>query len=1117
MDTPAPPPGQVRPTQVCKPMTTMKTTEQRPSKGMNTNENNAILRQRKDGSTRLVYSTKDHIEYQNYYERQRVHPTPTDFDMFGLKRSEWEQLLACDGTIKTALTYNAETEFAQRQYQLSQVRKEELMYALRNLEENDNHLYADRNYKGKVYADYLTVQISDGIGTKNEQTAICAAVSLTNLKCIREEDSRDLGFGIFQLSKPRKIAIVPSFDPESLFQEAPSRERLPLGYREFLMVYLDVECDADFISLQNEISETVNKNKTMEFTYTDDVSKANTRNKYMIIHGIEPYRYGDSLTSLLYFTPTPGKSTKTNVLEIWGVSTVESALKEALLVKKELSTVGNEFTDNDIVVRRQMPWFDRHSSDAELNKARRAIEQSRKGRGKGKGGSSGKGGKGHGRGQRSKGYASQNYGIDVNSLKDPPILRHMLVVQGVRANKPLNEFLATISEGHVMNLYVGGEHGFTFTPQKEKGSRTLQLTVNRSEITAHVSWKLHMPDRATKTEMFDKLMGTPCYKPGEITASVSPVKTAAADVDTPDDWEDEFNTNETPDKVDVIVHGVTVAQAVLFITSYNQRDIPINRVLSLFESKGCALANSEDWKMQNREKFLSQSDVLKFDCVKAANLMRFMPNNPFGSPFAEHAHPGSKADYWYAILFDTVADRTKALSMAPMFYTKGLCRLLTISEIDSGILKEGKPEKYYDMLQSSENDGYWCDLMQSTKEQYLDLWASSRGKVLSLPPTYAANILKIKEDQHMKEAGQTAVPRPAIDVEREAFLRSLTSRARSESSKHDKKKNEAAKQRFINMEQRRIARMQQTWKMEQLSAPIDDTTQRQAASIFAADKQREAEYKAQLKQEQAVKLVTEMHAYQSRDNDKSMNDRRQQSHNRSGGRHRTFTDGEAMKTASKNMNAELNTAATDAENDTNEDSTVPTITVNGYEIVDMEKCSDDQIKALTLMQVTTTAEVVSDVNYQQLIEYHRKHAPQKEYEVPRLLTELYADDTRGLELYLFQSYGEDISLKMSDTERARISAEKNTEDEESSSQSQNEDGGHDDEVQSAKRPGNLVTEQPESKRMKSPFGTSKVRVKHENIENTLPTPTANEQTLSARSHSLPSTFCALPSTGGRRL
>ena len=90
------------------------------------------------------------------------------------------------------------------------------MYALRNLRDPDNQ---QDIYKGKVYADFLTVQISDGIGTKNEQTAICAAVSLTNLKCIREEDPQDLGFGIFQLSKPRKIAIVPSFDPESLFQD----------------------------------------------------------------------------------------------------------------------------------------------------------------------------------------------------------------------------------------------------------------------------------------------------------------------------------------------------------------------------------------------------------------------------------------------------------------------------------------------------------------------------------------------------------------------------------------------------------------------------------------------------------------------------------------------------------------------------------------------------------------------------------------------------------------------------------------------------------------------------------------------------------------------------------
>ena len=86
-------------------------------------------------------------------------------------------------------------------------------------------------------------------------------------------------------------------------------------------------------------------------------------------------------------------------MEFWGVSTVESALKNALLDKKMTSAVGNNFTDNDIVVRRQFPWFDRNSSDPELAKYRREVSLSQKG-GKGKGGNRGKGGKGHGRGQR---------------------------------------------------------------------------------------------------------------------------------------------------------------------------------------------------------------------------------------------------------------------------------------------------------------------------------------------------------------------------------------------------------------------------------------------------------------------------------------------------------------------------------------------------------------------------------------------------------------------------------------------------------------------------------------------------------------------------------------------
>ena len=181
MDSPAPPPGQVRLTQVgggeIPVWNTLNTSEhQSPSKGSNTNEKNetpATLTQRKDGSYQLVYSTKTDVKYNSHSARQWMNPVPKDFDMFGLQRSQWQSLLSCDTAIRTALTYDAETEKEQRIHQLNQVRKSELMYALRNLEEPGNHLYADREYKGKVYADYLTVQIADGFGTVNEQTAIC--------------------------------------------------------------------------------------------------------------------------------------------------------------------------------------------------------------------------------------------------------------------------------------------------------------------------------------------------------------------------------------------------------------------------------------------------------------------------------------------------------------------------------------------------------------------------------------------------------------------------------------------------------------------------------------------------------------------------------------------------------------------------------------------------------------------------------------------------------------------------------------------------------------------------------------------------------------------------------
>ena len=135
MDSPAPPPDQVRPTQVgggeIPVLTTMKTSEQSPIKGMKNTEKPASLTKRKDGSIHLIYSTKTDIQYRTHEERQWMTPVPTDFDMCGLTRANWQTLLSCDGTIRTALTYDQTMESNSRQYKLSQVRKDELPQGIR--------------------------------------------------------------------------------------------------------------------------------------------------------------------------------------------------------------------------------------------------------------------------------------------------------------------------------------------------------------------------------------------------------------------------------------------------------------------------------------------------------------------------------------------------------------------------------------------------------------------------------------------------------------------------------------------------------------------------------------------------------------------------------------------------------------------------------------------------------------------------------------------------------------------------------------------------------------------------------------------------------------------------
>ena len=93
MEPPAPPPDQVRPTQVVggeiPDKITVKLSEQSPIKGMKNTENSATLIERKDGSTRLTYSTKNDIKYNTFEERKMMSPVPTDFDMMGLNRLQW--------------------------------------------------------------------------------------------------------------------------------------------------------------------------------------------------------------------------------------------------------------------------------------------------------------------------------------------------------------------------------------------------------------------------------------------------------------------------------------------------------------------------------------------------------------------------------------------------------------------------------------------------------------------------------------------------------------------------------------------------------------------------------------------------------------------------------------------------------------------------------------------------------------------------------------------------------------------------------------------------------------------------------------------------------------------
>ena len=109
MDPPAPPPDQVRPTQVnggeIPTSQNLQHLKQSPSKGIKKTQQKAILKQRKDGSVRLIYSTKTDIKYIKYEDRQKLQPVPKEFDMFGLTNLQWNNFLLSDSTILDKISY----------------------------------------------------------------------------------------------------------------------------------------------------------------------------------------------------------------------------------------------------------------------------------------------------------------------------------------------------------------------------------------------------------------------------------------------------------------------------------------------------------------------------------------------------------------------------------------------------------------------------------------------------------------------------------------------------------------------------------------------------------------------------------------------------------------------------------------------------------------------------------------------------------------------------------------------------------------------------------------------------------------------------------------------------
>ena len=200
-----------------------------------TQGNKATLTLAEDGILKFCYNVETHTDYVISSERGGSLPDPM---IFGYSESDWTGLLTKHPQINQALT----ATHSDRKSLLNNVVKERLMHDL---------------HKAGVHADLLLAEGTQDAFTRWEQIAVCAAVTLPDLRKM-PPTGKDIGRGIFGLPERFdhiEIAMLPSFDPASLFRPRVATAFLWGGKRHCLMIYKNVAAREQDSLIQTLVKE----------------------------------------------------------------------------------------------------------------------------------------------------------------------------------------------------------------------------------------------------------------------------------------------------------------------------------------------------------------------------------------------------------------------------------------------------------------------------------------------------------------------------------------------------------------------------------------------------------------------------------------------------------------------------------------------------------------------------------------------------------------------------------------------------------------------------------------------------------------------------------------------